>query len=216
LHVGHWCKLGVSHRVQCRVNTACSSTSRAASGLGPSLVYTRAHPRRDGRVDVHRTHRDNVHSHGSPRAGRAWRAGGGPRTLPLLCRAPQPGRERGVDEGVKQRGARAVRRRSRSRNAIVPAADPERPIAESETHRSLPDYSGPHTYLLHCWYVIGVYRKVTRTRGKSSLLLYSTCSCEQNHLFSWSATNCLLGLSSLSAHPSMTSDEAPSPRQGDS
>ena len=120
----------------------------------------------------------------------------------------------GVSTRVSSSGARAVRRRSR--NAIVPAADPERPIAESETHRSLPDYSGPHTYLLHCWYVIGVYRKVTRTRGKSSLLLYSTCSCEQNHLFSWSATNCLLGLSSLSAHPSMTSDEAPSPRQGDS
>jgi len=28
-------------------------------------------------------------------------------------------------------------------------------------------------------------------------ILYSTCSCEQNHLFSWSETNCLLGLSSL-------------------
>jgi len=41
-----------------------------------------------------------------------------------------------------------------------------------------------------------------------------TLEVRRNRLFSWSETNCLLGL--LCAHPSAASDEAPSPPGGDS
>lgn len=75
------------------------------------------------------------------------RGGRGGPTLPLLCRAPQPGRE-GVDESVKQRRPRGPGAAVPG-NAVVPAgaADPERPIP-------FPDYS---VDLLHCCFVgIGV------------------------------------------------------------
>ena len=167
MHAGHWCK----SFVQCRVSrrpcpvleherlayALCTHDGAPVRGCPPPTRRLRTHDNVDARVSARR----------ASVAGEAVRlcrysAVTHLHSAVVPCTARQPGATRGCRRGCRRGG---VKQRRRSRNAVVlPAADPD-PRTPDTVPR--PQWT---SYIAALLVLIGVDRKVTRTRGKSSLV----------------------------------------------